>query len=101
MTRRDPARTPVHPGAILREDVLPALNLSVADAAKALGVSRQTLHRVVAESAAISPNMAVRVGKLCGNGPRIWLAMQQARDLWQAERDLAEQVRQIPTLHAA
>jgi addiction module HigA family antidote len=101
VAKRDPNRAPVHPGAILREDVLPALNLSVAEAAKALGVSRQMLHRVVTRNAVLTPEMAVRVGKLCGNGPRIWLAMQQAHDLWQAERDLAEQVSRIPTMHAA
>jgi addiction module HigA family antidote len=98
---RDPARPPVHPGAILREDVLPALRLSVAEAAKTLGVSRQMLHRVLQEHAAITPETAVRIGKLCGNGPRLWLDMQRTFDLWHAERDLAEQVTRIPTLHPA
>ncbi len=101
MTIRDPNRPPVHSGAILREDVLPALGLSVADAARTLGVSRQMLHRVLTENAAIIPQMAVRVGKMCGNGPQFWLDMQRTRDLWQAERDLAEQVKQIPTLQPA
>jgi plasmid maintenance system antidote protein VapI len=45
--------------------------------------------------------MALRLGKLCGNGPGVWLRMQQAHDLWKAERDLAEAVAAIPTLHAA
>jgi addiction module HigA family antidote len=98
---RDPNRPPVHPGAILREDVLPALDLTVSAAARTLGVSRQMLHRVLGEHAAFTPEMAVRVGKMCGNGPRVWLAMQQAHDLWRAERDLGEQVTRIPTLHAA
>ena len=49
----------------------------------------------------MTPEMAVRVGKLCGNGRRIWLAMQQAQDLWQAEQDLSQQVAAIPTMHAA
>ena len=97
----DPARSPAHPGAILREDVLPALGMSVQDAARALGVSRQMLHRIVAEQAGVTPEMAVRIGKLCGNGPRVWLAMQQAHDLWRAERDLVEQVARIPTMHPA
>jgi addiction module HigA family antidote len=99
--RRDPDRQPTHPGAILREDVLPALKLSVARAAETLGVSRQMLYRVLSENAAVTPEMAVRVGKLCGNGPDIWLAMQQAHDLWQVERDLAAEVAQIPTMRAA
>jgi antitoxin HigA-1 len=98
---RDPNRPPVHPGALLREDVLPALDLTVSTAARTLGVSRQMLHRVLAETAAITPEMAVRVGKMCGNGPRLWLDMQRTHDLWLAERALAEQVTLIPTLHAA
>jgi antitoxin HigA-1 len=98
---RDIERQPTHPGAILREDVLPALDLTVSAAAKTLGVSRQMLHRILSESAAMTPEMAVRVGKLCGNGPRVWLAMQQAHDLWKAERSLGEQLARIPTLHAA
>src|SRR3954452_10831530 len=101
MAKRDPNRPPVHPGAILREDVLPALNLSAAQAARTLGVSRQMLHRVLAETAAITPEMAVRIGKMCGNGPRLWLDMHRTDDLWHAERALAEQVTRIPTLHAA
>ena len=62
-------RPPTHPGAILREDVLPALNLSVSEAARQLRVTRQTLHRVLAETSGVSPEMAVRLGKFCGNGP--------------------------------
>jgi addiction module HigA family antidote len=56
-------RPPTHPGAILREDVLPALNLSVSEAARQLRVTRQTLHRVLAETSGVSPEMAVRLGK--------------------------------------
>jgi addiction module HigA family antidote len=100
-SHRDAKRQPSHPGAILREDVLPALDLTVAGAAQTLGVSRQMLHRILSETAAVTPEMAVRIGKLCGNGPRIWLAMQQAHDLWRAERDLVEQVARIPTMRAA
>ena len=96
---RDLPRT--HPGALLREDVLPALRITVKDAADKLGVSRQTLHAILSEKSAITPEMAVRIGKLCGNGPDLWLRMQIAHDLWQAERDLAETVKKIPTLRAA
>ncbi len=95
-----PAWQPSHPGAALREDILPALGLTVAGAAEKLGVSRQMLHRVLAERAAVTPEMAVRLGKLCGDGARIWLAMQQAHDLWQAQHDLADEVARIPTLRA-
>ncbi len=92
---------PAHPGAVLRDTVLPALRLSVKDAAEKLGVSRQALHNVLAERSAVTPEMALRIGKLCGNGGGVWLRMQQARDLWQAERDMADVLRNIPTLHAA
>lgn len=92
---------PVHPGEILREDVLPALNLSVMDAAAKLGVTRQTLHRIIARAnpRPVTPDMAVRLGKLVGNGPRLWLNLQSAYDLWHAERRI--DTRRIPTLHAA
>ena len=96
-----PSLQPAHPGALLREDVLPALDLTVTDAASRLGVSRQTLHAILAERAAVTPEMAVRLGKLCGDGGRVWLAMQQAHDLWAAERALADVVARIPTLRAA
>ena len=92
-----PSRPPTHPGELLREDVLPALELSVSEAARQLGVSRQTLHRIMAGTHAITPEMAVRLGKFCGNGPRLWLAMQQAYDLWHAERRLRDQPERIPT----
>jgi len=95
-----PAWQPSHPGALLREEVLPTLRLTVKAAAEKLGVSRQTLHAILAERASVTPGMAVRLGKLCGDGPDIWLRMQMAHDLWQAKRDLAETVKQIPTLHA-
>lgn len=98
---RRSARQPTHPGVVLRDDVLPALNMTVTAAAEALGVSRQSLHAVLAEKAAVTPAMAVRLGKLCGNGASLWLRMQQARDLWQAERDLADAVAAIPTMRAA
>jgi addiction module HigA family antidote len=94
-------RQPTHPGALLREDVLPALGITVIDAAQKLGISRQSLHAVLSERSGITVEMAVRLGKLCGNGPGLWLRMQQARDLWQAEREMAEVVSAIPTLRVA
>jgi addiction module HigA family antidote len=96
-----PAWPPTHPGTLLREDVLPALRLTVKEAADKLGVSRQTLHTIMAEKGAVTPEMAARLGKLCGNGPDLWLQMQVARDLWFAQRDLAAEIEQIPTLHEA
>jgi addiction module HigA family antidote len=60
---------PVHPGEILREDVLPALGINISEAARQIGVTRQTLHRILAETHSITPEMALRLGKFCGNGP--------------------------------
>ncbi|HET6911722.1 MAG TPA: HigA family addiction module antitoxin [Rhodanobacteraceae bacterium] len=93
--KRSPNRAPTHPGAILREDVLPALNLSVAETARRLHVSRQTLHDLLAERKGFTPAMALRIGKLAGNGAAFWLAMQQDYDLWHAERALANELRAI------
>ena len=67
--RRDPNREPTHPGAILREDVLPAVDEPVASVAKKLGVTRQHLHRLLAEKAPVSPEMAIRLGKVLRQRP--------------------------------
>jgi addiction module HigA family antidote len=99
---RSPATwRPSHPGALLREDVLPALRLTVTAAAEKLGVSRQALHAILSEKSSVTPEMTVRLGKFCGNGANLWLRMQTAHDLWQAEREMAEVVKTIPTLRAA
>ena len=89
-------RRPTHPGAILREDFLPAIGLSVSETARQLGVTRQTLHRIMAEKVSTTPEMAARLGRFCGNGPGLWLRMQQAYDLWGAERKLRSELEQIP-----
>jgi len=91
-----PNRCPTHPGVLLREEVLPALDSIVTDAARKLRVSRQTLHRVLSGKMAVTPEMAVRLGKFCGNGPGLWLRMQAAYDLWHAERRMKGELRRIP-----
>ena len=95
------ARRPTHPGEILREDVLPALRVSVSAAARELGTTRQTLHRILAEDQPVTPEMAVRLGKWCGNGPDVWLAMQRNRDVWDAAQALKGEVAKIPTRKTA
>ncbi len=81
---------PPHPGLTLRDDVLPALGLSVTDAAQQLGVSRVALSRVLNGRAAISPEMALRIeawlGVARGGEARLWLAEQSAYDVWQAQQ---------------
>lgn len=74
-------KNPVHPGAILREDVLADLMLSVTEAARRLGVSRVTLSRVANEHAAISPNLAIRLEAAGVSTAQFWLALQTAYDL--------------------
>jgi addiction module HigA family antidote len=93
----EPRRPPTHPGEVLRADVLPALGLNVSAAARQLRVTRQTLHRILAGTMAVSPEMAVRLGKFCGNGPGLWLSMQAAYDLWHAERRMKAELAAIPT----
>ena len=91
---------PPHPGATLREDVLPALGLSVTDAAAQLGVTRAALSRVLNERAAISPVMALRLegwlGVKRGGRADLWIAQQAAYDLWQARKAGAPKVKRAP-----
>jgi antitoxin HigA-1 len=94
-------RQPTHPGALLREDVLPALRRPKTEIADLLGISRQHLHAILGERQGITADVAVRLGKLCGNGPELWINMQQNFDLWQAKKRLAADIKRIPTLRAA
>jgi len=93
-------RKPTHPGAILREDVLPELNMSVSAFSRSLGVSRQTLHAVLAERSGISPEMALRLGVLLGNGAQLWVDMQSKYDLWHAEEKLHDVLKQMQRITA-
>ena len=83
--------------AVLREDVLPALGLSVSETARRLGVSRQQLHRILVCTHPITAEMALRIGKLTGNGPGLWLRMQQNHDLWRLARRLKSELKKIET----
>jgi addiction module HigA family antidote len=82
--RQRSALSPTHPGELLREEVLPTLGLSVSEMARRLRVSRQTLHALLGERTAVTPEMALRLGRFCGNGPTIWLRLQQEHDLRRA-----------------
>jgi addiction module HigA family antidote len=97
--RDEITRPPTHPGVLFAADILPALGRrTIGEIARLLGVSRQTLHRVMAGETAVSPDMAVRLGKLCGNGPELWLNMQVRYDAWEAKRRLGKRIEKIPTL---
>jgi addiction module HigA family antidote len=69
--------------------------MTVTEAAERLHVTRQTLHRILAETSSVTPDMALRLGRFCGNGPGIWLRMQAAHDLWKAERNASEEIKSI------
>lgn len=92
---------PVHPGEILREDVIPALGRPKAEIARLLGISRQTLYDILAERQPVTAQMAIRIGKLCGNGHDIWFRLQNRYDMKMAEQAMADVVGTIPTLKEA
>jgi len=98
---RSPDRPPSHPGALLREIVLPGADLPVLQAARRLGVTRQTLHRLLAGKIGVSPAMALRLSRLFGGTPEFWLRMQQAYDLWHERRALAEELEAIEPIERA
>jgi antitoxin HigA-1 len=94
-------RPPVHPGVFFERNILPEFRRqrrTVGEIALLLGVSRQALYRVMEGQAAVTADMAVRLGKLCGNGPELWLNMQARYDAWEATHRLAEDLKRIPTL---
>jgi antitoxin HigA-1 len=78
---------PVHPGEIIKQDILPSVGLSVTAAAKALGVSRQMLHDILAERKPLSAVMCLKVSRLFGGTPELWMRLQAAYDLKKAAQD--------------
>ena len=98
MIQRHSSLQPVHPGEILREDILPAVPMSKSAVARALGISRQALYDILNEKQPVTAEMAVRFGKLFGNGARFWLNLQRSFDLAVAERLI--DVSGIPTVEA-
>jgi addiction module HigA family antidote len=92
---------PAHPGELLREVVIPATGKSKTEIARLLRVSRQTLYDILGARQPVTPQIAVRLGKLFGDGATVWLRMQNEYDLWHAERDMRDELSTIPTLSAA
>jgi antitoxin HigA-1 len=99
-TRKREVR-PTHPGEMLREDFLPDYGLTATSLARALEVSRQTINELLRERRAVSPEMALRLARLFGNTPELWLNAQRAVDLWQATRTTKAQVERIKPLRVA
>jgi addiction module HigA family antidote len=94
-------RRPIHPGEILREEFLPQYELTVTALAEAVGVSRQSVNELLREKRALSPEMALRLGKLFGNTPEFWLNLQRNVDLWDAVRALKREIDHIRPLRVA
>jgi addiction module HigA family antidote len=92
---------PMHPGEMLREDVLPSLGKSKTEIASLLGISRQTLFDILRERQPVTPAIALRFGKLLGNGPDLWIDLQRAYGLYVAEKQLGKVLAKIPTIAAA
>lgn len=93
-------RMPTHPGAVLREDILPAMELSVSELARGLRMSRQSLHRILAEEQPITPTTALKLARLLNTSPEMWLNMQRDRDLWEQQRKLAKELQGIKPIAA-
>ena len=97
---RNSIRQPTHPGAVLREDVLPALAMSQIEFANRLGVSRLSVSELLLEKRGLSVEMAARLGKLLNTTPESWLRMQEAVDLWEV-RQKPEKLAAIKPIKAA
>lgn len=92
------SRPPIHPGEFLREDYMPELGLSVAELAKRLGVTRQTVNEIVREKRGLSPEMCLRLGRLFGTTPQFWMNMQQKVDLWNSMELHSEDIEKVKPL---
>ena len=91
----------MHPGELLREDVLPALGRPATEIAGLLKIPLQNLQAILREEASVTPAMALRLGKLCGNGPDLWLNLQVRHDLDRLSREIGDELARIPTLTPA
>lgn len=103
MTARNPllaGLAPVHPGEMLREITLPAIDLPKTEIARRLGISRQTLYDILEERQPVTPAMALRFGRFLGNDPAFWLNLQRAYDLQTLEAEMADELARIEPVAA-
>ncbi|MCL4673446.1 MAG: HigA family addiction module antidote protein [Sphingomonadaceae bacterium] len=89
---------PVHPGEVLREDVIPASGLTKADFARRLGISREALHNVLSGRSAVSTILALKLARMLGTTPESWLRMQQAYDLAIVVANNAPEIEKVEAL---
>lgn len=98
---RNPKRRPTHPGALLREDVLPAAGITQTELAERMGVSRLTVSEILHEKRSVTADIAHRLGRVFGNGPELWLNLQKAVDLWEALEKNKREYERIEPLQVA
>lgn len=88
---------PIHPGEVL-EDVLDDLEMSSEQIAQVLDISVQTVNEILQGQQPINVDLAIRIGKAMGNGPQLWLNLQQKIDIWEAMRRNEEAYDRIPSI---
>ena len=88
-------RPPTHPGELMREILVEHLDIPITDAARRMGVSRQSLYDVLRGKGGVSAEMALRFGRLAGGTPDLYLHMQEGYDLWHAARKLKKELARI------
>ena len=93
--RRNRTVRPIHPGEMIREDFLPEYRLTIAELAKELGVSRQSVNELVRERRSVSPEMSLRLSRFFGNSAEFWLNAQREVDLWDAARKVSKDLERI------
>jgi len=91
-------RKPTHPGELIREDLLPDAGISQTDLARLMGVSRRTISEIIHERRKLTPDIAFRLAKVFNSTPEMWLNMQQAVDLWEANKNHGREYDKIPPL---
>lgn len=94
------AFVPCHPGEILREEVLGEANITKVDLARRLALSRQALHNILTEKARVTPEVAIRLARLLGTTPQLWLNLQTNHDVAVLENKMRDEISGIEPLHA-
>jgi addiction module HigA family antidote len=94
-------RKPTHPGELIREDLMPETGISQTDLARLIGVSRRTVSEIIHERRRLTPDIAFRLAKVFNSTPEMWLNMQQAVDLWEANKNHGQEYEKIRPLQEA
>ena len=95
------SRKPSHPGALIRNIILPETGLTISELAQRCGVARNTMSKIVNERGDVSEDIAIRLSRVLGSTPRFWLAMQSKLKLWKLEQKNKHVYEQIDRVHVA